>query len=292
MAWQGDQFFKVHQEAEQLLRELGISTLPIDPFTVARQLNIDLRPLPASGDGASGMLLHVNGVFGIGYPTHVESEGFRRFSVAHEIGHYRLPGHIDAVLDDRGQHFSKAGFRNTTDCYEQEADQFAATLLMPCKLFVAAAGRAGDGLETIKTLQARCETSLEATGIRYAQTSREPVAVIRSEGSTIDYALMSNSLRDFRGLDWIRKGTPVPPGSVTADFNASAENVAHGQQARGQICLQDWFNGPHRQEIIEEVIGLGSYGKTLTVLTGMESPDEIEDDEGNLEESWAVRFRR
>ena len=41
-----------------------------------------------------------------------------------------------------------------------------------------------------------------------------------------------------------------------------------------------------------EVIGPGSYGKTLTVLTGMESPDETEDDEGNLEESWAVRFRR
>lgn len=291
MAWRGDEFFRVRQEAEQLLRELGMNSLPIDPFTVARQLHIELMPLPASAGGASGMLLHVSGAFGIGYPTHVENEGFRRFSVAHEIGHYRLPGHFEAVLDEGGRHVSKAGFRDTTNRYEQEADQFAAALLMPSKVFAAAARRAGDGLEAIETLQGKCETSFEATAIRYAQTSREPVAVIRSESDTIDYAVMSSPLRDFQGIDWIRKGTPVPPDSVTAEFNANTAKVAQGRRAREQSCLQDWFNGPHRQEIIEEVIGLGSYGKTLTVLTGMESPDETEDDEGNLEESWAVHFR-
>ena len=211
--------------------------------------------------------------------------------MAHEIGHYRLPGHINAILNGRGQHLSKAGFRST-DRYEQEADQFASALLMPAKLFAAAAGRAGDGLQAIETLQAMCETSLEATAIRYAQTSRDPVAVIRSGAGTIDYAVMSSSLMDFPGLDWIRKRTPLPSGSVTADFNADAENITRGRRVEGRGYLQDWFNGQHRQEIVEEVVGLGSYGKALTVLTGMESPDEFEDEEANLEESWAVRFRR
>ncbi len=291
MARQRDQFFKVRQEAEQLLREIQVEALPIDPFAIARQLDIDLKPLPASAGGSSGMLLHVSGVFGIGYPTHINNQGFRRFSVAHEIGHYRLPGHIDAVLDAWGQHFSKAGFRST-DRYEQEADHFASALLMPARLFTAAAGRAGDGLQAIKALQATCETSLEATAIRYAQTSRDPVAIIRSGNGTIDYAVMSNPLMDFRGLDWIRKGTSLPSPSVTAEFNAGAENIARGRRAQGRGCLQDWFNGDHRQEIVEEVVGLGGYGKALTVLTGMEPPDELEEEEGDLEESWAVRFRR
>ena len=154
----------------------------------------------------------------------------------------------------------------------------------------AAAGHAGDELDTIESFQAKCETSLEAKAIRYAQTSCEPVAVIRSEGGTMEYAVMSGALRDFQGIDWIRKGTPVPPDSVTADFNADTEQIAQRRRASGQNCLQDWLNGPRRQEIIEEVIGLGSYGKTLTVLTGMESPDETEDDESSLEEAWAVRF--
>ena len=60
MAWRRDQFFKVRQEAERLLRKFGIDALPIDPFAIARQLDIELKPLPASAGGASGMLLHVS----------------------------------------------------------------------------------------------------------------------------------------------------------------------------------------------------------------------------------------
>ena len=291
MAPQRNQFVKSHSEAERVLRELGFNTLPIDPFAVARRLDIELRPLPDSVGGASGMLLHVNGAFGIAYPTHIDNEGFKRFSVAHEIGHFRLPGHVDAVLDVRGRHVSRAGFRST-DRYEVEADHFASALLMPSKLFAAAAARVGDGLQAIEALQTECGTSLESTAIRYAQTSRDPVAVVRSENRIIDYAFMSGPLKDFPSLDWIRKGTPLPSGSVTADFNGTPENVDRGKRAEGEGCLQDWFNGTRRQEIREEVAGLGSYGKTLTVLTRMENPDEVVDEDSELEESWAVRFRR
>lgn len=290
MTRRSDPFIKVHWEAERLLQELEIGALPIDPFDVARRLGIELRPLPASVGGASGMLLYVGGEFGICYPTHVENDGFKNFSIGHEIGHYRLPGHLEAVIDDRGQHISHAGFRSA-DNYEREADHFASALLMPTKLFTIAARRAGEGLKAIEMLKVNCGTSLEATAIRYAQTNRDPVAVIRSEGRTIDYAFMSDSLKDLSDLDWIRKGSPLPSGSVTAIFNADKSNVERAERAEGRSALQDWFNGPHRQEVVEEVIGLGSYGKTLTVLTGMELPDELDNDD-ELEESWTPRFRR
>ncbi len=288
MTRHANQYCNVHDEAKRLLRELDIDSLPVDPFSIARQLDIELKPLPKSAGGASGMLLHVNGAFGIGYPTHVGSEGFKRFSVAHEIGHYRLRGHVDAVLS-KGKHLSKAGFRSTNR-YEREADQFASALLMPRKLFVTAANRAGDGLEAIETLRAQCKTSLEATAIRYAQTSGDPVAVVRSRGETIEYAFMSISLKEFRDIDWIRKGAPLPPESVTAHFNSDAANISRGAREEGKSFLQDWFGGLHRQEIVEEVVGLGSYGKTLTVLTGMEPPDEFEEEEAELEKSWEARF--
>ena len=237
------------------------------------------------------MLLHVGGQFGIGYPTHVASDGFTRFSIAHEIGHYRLPGHLDAILDGRSQHVSTVGFRSN-DRYEKEADHFAAGLLMPTTLFTVSIEHAGDGLKAIESLASEYETSLEATAIRYTQLCRDPVAVIRSEGRTIDYAFMSEALKDFPDLDWIKKGTPLPPGSVTISFNANKTNVELAERTLGKSNLQEWFDSPYRQEIVEEVIGLGSYGKTITVLTGMESPDEIEDDEDELEKSWAVNFPR
>lgn len=291
MARQRDPFLKIRWEAELLLKELGIEQLPVNPFEIAEKLDIAMQPLPESAGGASGMLVHVSGVFGIGYPTHIDNEGFKRFSVGHELGHYRLPGHVDAVLDASGKHLSQAGFRSA-DRYEQEADHFAAALIMPTSQFSATARRAGDGLKAIEILKEQCEASLEATAIRYAQTSRDPVAVIRSEGGFIDYGFMSDPLKDFPGLDWIRKGTPLPAGSVTADFNRDIDNITRARRADAESSLQDWFNGPHRQEIIEEVVGLGRYGKTITVLSGMESPDEVEDEEQDLEESWAVRFRR
>jgi len=291
MARRTDQYIKVYWEAERLQQELGIDSLPIDPFAIARRLDIELRPLPANMGGASGMLLHVNGEFGICYPTHVDNDGFKNFSVAHEIGHYRLPGHPDAIFDAQGRHVSHASFRSV-DKYEQEADHFAAALLMPTKLFTAAAKSAGEGLNAIERLKGECVTSLEATAIRFAQTNRDPVAVIRSDGRTIDYAFMSGPLKDFPGLDWIRKGIPLPADCLTASFNTDKNNIEQAVRAEGVSELQDWFNGSNRQEIVEEVIGLGSYGKTLTVLTGMESPDEVEDEDGDLEESWTPRFHR
>ena len=169
MARRSDPFIKIRWEAERLLQEMDIDALPIDPFEIARRLDIELRPLPSNAGGASGMLLHVGGQFGICYPTHVDSDGFKNFSVGHEIGHYRLPGHLDAVFDAGGRHISHAGFRST-DSYELEADHFAAALLMPTKLFAAAARRAGEGLKAVENLADQCNTSLESTAIRFAQT--------------------------------------------------------------------------------------------------------------------------
>ena len=45
---------------------------------------------------------------------------------------------------------------------------------------VIAMSRSVTGHEAIKTLHERCETSVEATAIRYVQNSREPVVVVRS----------------------------------------------------------------------------------------------------------------
>ena len=108
--------------AEQLIHELKINALPICPFSIADELDIEVRPLPPSNKGVSGMLLRNNNQYGILYATYLDIEGFQRFSVSHEIGHYRLPGHPEIILVD-GLHKSQAGFVSK-DRYELEADVF------------------------------------------------------------------------------------------------------------------------------------------------------------------------
>jgi hypothetical protein len=63
-----------------------------------------------------------------------------------------------------------------------------------------------------------------------------------------------------------------------------------------ESVFQDWFGGGLRSSVTEDVVGLGSYGKTLTILHGIELPEDVDDidddDDEKLEESWTPRFRR
>ena len=90
------------QTAERLLRDEGITGLPVDPFALAKSRDIETKPMPKSSGGVSGMLLRHGDNFGILYATHVKSEGFQNFSVSHELGHYFLDGHLDHVLSPDG----------------------------------------------------------------------------------------------------------------------------------------------------------------------------------------------
>ncbi|TRZ57849.1 MAG: ImmA/IrrE family metallo-endopeptidase [Rhodocyclaceae bacterium] len=278
--------------AEQLIKGWGITTLPVDPFAIARNHKIEVVAKPARDAGVSGMLIRVDNEFAIAYATHIDNEAFQRFSVSHELGHYFLPGHVDAVMAENGIHESRAGFASN-DRYEIEADRFAAGLLMPRHRFFPALKLFGQGLAAVEGLAAQCKTSLHSTAIRYTQCTRDPVAIVLSVGNRIDHCFMSEALKAVDGIDWIRTREAVPHNTPTFAFNQDGENVRHAVRIEDASNLQDWFGGRRSIEISEDVIGLGSYGKTLTVLYDITLPDaEDEEEEQSLIDSWTPRFRR
>ncbi|MGO9060286.1 MAG: ImmA/IrrE family metallo-endopeptidase [Candidatus Binataceae bacterium] len=284
------------QKAEAFLREEGIESLPVDPFAIAASRDIVVKPKPDAAEGVSGMLLRHGDAFGILYATHIQSEGFQRFSIAHELGHYFLDGHIDHILPGDGTHTSQAGFVSGNP-YELEADNFAAGLLMPDGPFRRALDKCGSGLLAIESMANLCRTSLTATAIRYAELTDDAVAVIVSTGLTIDHCRLSETMKSLRELKWLRKGSPVPINTATAWLNANAERVARSARAAEEIDVMDWLGGVRSVKALEEVVGLGSYGKTLTVLTCPSIQDQIDeeednDDEDSLIERWTPRFRR
>lgn len=287
-----DLSFTTALEAEKVLKEVGITALPVDPIEIARHYNITVAPKPVDSRGVSGMLIRVSDFFAIGYATHISNDGFQRFSVAHELGHFFLPGHIDAVLGDGDVHQSRAGFVSR-DRFEEEADHFAANLLMPKRLFTEALRKSGSGLEAVERLSSLCRTSLLATAIRYSQCTPDPAAVIVSIDRSIDYCFMSGALKELKGIDWIKKRQAVPSGTPTSDFNKNPSNVDTAARVSGTSDVQDWFGGQRSIEVSEDVVGLGGYGKTLTILYDIEIPDpEEEEDEESLQDSWTPRFRR
>ena len=284
------------QQAEAFLRDEGITALPVDPFAIARSRDIEVKPKPDTAGGVSGMLLRHGNAFGILYATHIPSEGFQRFSIGHELGHYFLEGHIDHVLPKDGVHTSHAGFVSA-DPYELEADQFAAGLLMPSAPFKRTLGRHDAGLAAIEFMAGLCKTSLTAAAIRYAELTDAAVAIVISTGSTIDFCFMSETIKSLPHLSWLRKGTPVPPGTVTAKLNANARRVADGERDEADIDVMDWLGGDRSVRATEEAVGLGNYGKTLTVITCPVLRDETyredeDENEENLTARWAPYFHR
>lgn len=280
--------------ASLVLRELKLDGLHVDPEAIATDKGIVVRPKPDTAEGVSGMLVKVGDEFGIMYATNIRSRGFQRFSIAHELGHYCIDGHADALLTT-GAHHSHANFASH-DPFEQEADYFAAALLMPELAFRKEMNRCEPGLACVENLSKACETSLTSTAIRYADLTRDGVAVILSKGTQIDYCFMSEGLKQAKGITWLKKGTPVPAGTLTSRFIQKAQNIRGGARDTAACHLNDWMDGERIYRVVEEVVGLGQYGRTLTILTCAslgEEPDEGEEQENeDLFDRWTPKFRR
>lgn len=283
------------QRGEAVLNEENITGLPVDPFALAEKHDIVVQAKPDTESGVSGMLLRHGNAFGILYASDIANEGFQRFSVAHELGHYFLDGHIDHVLPNDGMHASHAGF-SSGDPYEQEADSFAVGLLMPSKPFRKLMGRARLGLQDIEAAHEVCNTSLTSTAIRYAELTDDAIAVILSTGRTIDYCILSEAMKSLPDLTWLKRGSPVPAKTATARFNAESARVLRAGREDDEIDVLDWLGGKRSSIVTEEVAGLGRYGKTLTVLSsrkiGHEAYADEGDDEDDLVERWTPRFKK
>lgn len=278
-------------KAEHWLKGAGITSLPVDPFEIAASLDILVKPKGDTEPGVSGMLLRQRESFGILYATHIRSVGFQRFSIGHELGHYLLEGHAEQLFPEGdGVHISRAGFTSNV-MHEREADHFACGLLMPDGPFKAALKRYGEGLEAIEELAEKCLTSMSATAIRYARKTSVPAAIVVSKDGVVEFAFLSGEMREFPEVAAPRRGDPVPDGTMTAQFSRTQENVLRAKRDAGEVGLRSWLGGRRNLDAKEEVLGLGGYGRVLTVLTTDVLADD-EDEEGDLEEKWTPRFRR
>ena len=281
------------QRAEHVLRERGIDALPVDPVAIAQDAGIVVKAKPDTAPGGvSGMLLRHGDAFGILYATHLHNEGFERFSIGHELGHFFLDGHLDLVLPNGATtHASRAGFQSA-DVHEREADHFSAGLMMPTRPCRKLLAKLEPGLAAVEALAAACRTSLTATAIRLAELAEDAVAVVMSTAGVVDYCFLSETMQGLPQLTPPRKGFPVPRRTATHTFASGAAN-RDGARVEAECDILDWLGGSRSLPATEEILHLATYGKTLTLLTVPTLLDEaFQDEDADLEERWTPRFRR
>ena len=161
----------VRQQAEALAERGGTAEPPIDVDSIAEMLGLPVTREDL-GPAVSGLLIN-NGTQSYICVQENDAETRRRFTVGHEIGHYLL-GHQfrdgEHVHVDKGNFISQRGPRSSAgvDPMEIEANQFAASLLMPSHLLQKHAAGYGTTLldSDVSALATKFNVSEQAMTIR------------------------------------------------------------------------------------------------------------------------------
>ncbi len=78
--------------ARELLSKLDVNSVPIYPRKIAKEMGIFIQEKEAES-GYDGYLMCANGVWGIMINSSIRSRARKRFTVAHELGHYCIAHH-------------------------------------------------------------------------------------------------------------------------------------------------------------------------------------------------------
>jgi len=154
--------------ARRVINELGISKAPVDVVNVAARFAVQIKE-EMFPDDVSGAL-HRGPEHSVIAVNLAHPETRRRFTIAHELGHFFLHRDAPAHYDPQhlvGSHFRAKVTGTMWDAREIEANKFAAELLMPRKLVLACV-RASAELDAAN-LAAKFRVSPEAMTYRLAE---------------------------------------------------------------------------------------------------------------------------
>ena len=116
--------------------------------------------------GFAGLLLPLgDGFFGIAL-REGDSEKRKRFTIAHELGHFCIPSHRDRAALCVAPDLSQDGSNKLA---EREASEFAAELLMPRRVIESIVATGSIDIARALTISARFNVSLVSAAIRMCE---------------------------------------------------------------------------------------------------------------------------
>lgn len=260
--------------AQEFVAKYG-TTCASKLFDIAARLQLTVREVDArSFDGA---LIRVAGQNRgrVLLNRNVPEAGRKLFTLAHEIGHYVMPGH------GREANRCRAADVETWDesvrATEREANIFAASVLMPdvvCRPFV----REQPSMRAVHLMREVCGTSLTATLVRYVQLSSFPIAMAKIEHGVVKWTIRATEFTPY-----VRRGR-VHPDSFAADAVAG-KSVPNDLNA---VPATAWlFDNAVIEEstILEASVAMPRYDSVVTLLY---APDRVlrwsdEPDDGELD---------
>ncbi len=263
---------EVRQCAADLLARFGIKGPPVDPDWIVRRQGLKIRTIREDQfpPGVFSALWKQGDRFGIVVSKSCPTTEHRRFSVAHELGHYNLDGHMEqtgAVLGGTIAIAERLGGDREAQ-FEDEANWFASELLAPAAHLAPRVARVEPSIESVRGLADDFGTSLTMMAYRYAELTDRILAAVCCFEGFVERVFLSESLRN---LDWhgsLTAGNPVPEGTLTSSLTQTGY-LPSGQARPSPGMAHDWFIGaPAGLEIQEDAVYLSGYERVLTLLIG------------------------
>ncbi|MBL9219106.1 MAG: ImmA/IrrE family metallo-endopeptidase [Opitutaceae bacterium] len=258
--------------AEAAATEAG-GVIPVQPLPLLDSHEITFSP-GDFGNAFDGVLEHRSGRFHIycnirdtDYPGSTRA----RFTVGHELGHYFIDEHRNALASGRVPSHPSFIDKSGNSVIETEANTFSSYFLMPQQDFRRAVAKEKPGLKAIINLSSTFSVSAQATAIRYVEECPVPCAAMMFRPGKRPWAAICPTLRKL-GYDYAN----AP--EVTALPNGFASKVAHADPAESGLgaiveapsTASFWFanvaaSSPRNCVITEQAVRLGTHG-ILTLL--------------------------
>ena len=259
--------------AEAVLDEHATGSGPVEPASIigAKGLRLVFGHYREAFDG---LLRHRNGRFTVFCNltrVEVEKSPRARFTLAHELGHFFIPNHRNALRSGRAPYHPSFCEYESKLFVEQQADCFASNLLLPRSRFVTEARSKGitSGLKTIISLANHFGTSMTATAIRYASLGVSPCVVIKWTPEKYGWKWLSTEAYAAGYRKTIEDKASVIEGSATATAFENMKPPPEGFFKKATTAAF-WFpyikHGSQKDVILHEhAMPLGRFG-VLTFL--------------------------
>ncbi len=222
--------------------------IPLEHLAVARGVFVQEGAMK----GAEGRLIRKNGRGIIRVAPNSKYPGRRRFTIAHELGHWELHNGQSQFL------CSQEDMRDYgRSPMEVEANHFAAELLMPPGHFRAACGNAFPSMSLIERLSNQFQTTLTATAIRYADVARHKVIIVWFSEGIVRWSYSN----DKHKLPFVMPSKEPPAfSSATLEPHEIADEMDEYEDA-------NWFPElSYSPTVLEETKRMQQLNAGLTIL--------------------------
>ncbi len=246
--------------AQKMMNEFGLDSLKdfsVEDLIHARNIILEEKRISNS----DGRIVFGKTKTKITINTEINYVGKRRFTLAHELGHFELHHNENTHLEDNALtlDYFKSGNQ------EYEANQFATELLMPKKEFIAFSTNKLFSPNLLRDVAEYFQTSITSVAFRYLELGQHPIFLFYCKDGKVIY--WKNSKDYYRKVKDITK-LSVPDDSVAMEyFN---EGIIYTKnESQQEIVKSTWFETNQydiNNQCFEYAIVTKKYNTVLSII--------------------------